>query len=483
MLRFLLTYPLRHKWRFTSIMGVAGGALGWILGPSALLGAAADVPPPISAMITGALVGYCAGASFALWSVGRHNLRVTAALDNMSQGLGMFDSAARLVICNDRYREMYRLTAEQAYPGCPQLDLLVHRKNMGDFQGDPHEFVRTVKRWVVEGKVSTVQNELNGRTIMVTSRPMTDGGWVTTHTDVTERRRQDQETDRLTSQEQRRLVIDAAISAFRQRVQATLNTVTENAIAMRSTAATLFTSSQQTSQRAQAALVTSNDASVNVETAAAAANQLSGSIAEIGLQLGQTHELVGVAVTEADSTNDQITSLACATRKIGDVVKLIQDVAGQTNLLALNATIEASRAGDAGRGFVVVASEVKSLAVQTAKATEEISGQIVSVQNSTGAAVEAIRRITDRMQQIKEFTAAGTGAVQEQNTATGKILQNVVSAASATREIVTVLSEAAGAATETRGSAGTVLTAAEAVESAAIDLRSEVEDFLARVAV
>src|SRR6202035_3047452 len=113
-----------------------------------------------------------------------------------------------------------------------------------------------------------------------------------------------------------------------------------------------------------------------------------------------THNLVGIAANEANTTNQQIGGLAQAAQKIGDVVKLIQDVAGQTNLLALNATIEAARAGDAGRGFAVVASEVKSLAVQTAKATEEIAGQILSVQSSTTSAVAAIRDITQRMHDI-----------------------------------------------------------------------------------
>jgi methyl-accepting chemotaxis protein len=165
------------------------------------------------------------------------------------------------------------------------------------------------------------------------------------------------------------------------------------------------------------------------------------------------------------------------------VVKLIQDVTGQINLLALNATIEAARAGEAGRGFAVVASEVKSLAVQTGKATEEIAAQIAGVQTSTGGAVEAIRRIVERMQEINHHTTAVSAAVHEQNAATGEITQNVTGAASGTKEIVIALSEVAGAATETRGSAETVLATSEAVEKAADDLRVEVEGFLEKVAV
>src|SRR6202035_3878457 len=204
--------------------------------------------------------------------------------------------------------------------------------------------------------------------------------------------------------------------------------------------------------------------------------------AEISRQLGQTHDLVGVAVSEAEATNDQIGSLARAAGKIGDVVKLIQDVAGQTNLLALNATIEAARAGDAGRGFAVVASEVKSLAVQTAKATEEISREILSVQSSTTSAVAAIRDITQRMQDINRYTSAVAGSVEQQETATGEISHNVASAAAGAKAISAALDEVASGVTQTRSSAETMLAATEEVETATAKLRSEFEEFLGTVA-
>ena len=131
--------------------------------------------------------------------------------------------------------------------------------------------------------------------------------------------------------------------------------------------------------------------------------------------------MVRVSVNEAETTNEQIAGLADAAQKIGDVVKLIRDIAGQTNLLALNATIEAARAGEAGRGFAVVASEVKSLAVQTAKATEEIAAQILAVQGSTTIAVDAIRNIAGRMKEISSYTSAVAASVEQQNAATGEI--------------------------------------------------------------
>jgi methyl-accepting chemotaxis protein len=179
-------------------------------------------------------------------------------------------------------------------------------------------------------------------------------------------------------------------------------------------------------------------------------------------------------VSDAGSTNDEIGGLAKAAQKIGDVIKLIQTVAGQTNLLALNATIEAARAGEAGRGFAVVASEVKSLAIQTARATDEITSQIAAVQTSTRTVVEAIGRIAERMGEISRFTASA---------ATSDISRNVASATRGTRQIATVLADVAGAAGETRESAETVLSASEAVATAAGDLRAEVATFLRKVAV
>jgi methyl-accepting chemotaxis protein len=414
----------------------------------------------------------------------KSNARLVTALNNMSEGLCMFDGSTRLVLRNDRYIELYGLPPEVAKPGVTLRELIEHRIRAGAFKGDPDEYVADTLRKMKGGQiVQDVRERPGGIFILVSSRPMPGGGWVATHQDITERRRQDQQRDSLAAQEERRAAIDAAIAAFRQRIEAMLKTVSDSAGAMRSTATTLFASSHKASQRAEGAVHTSNEASTNVEIAASAANELSTSIDEISRQLGQTNNLVGIAASEAGITNSQIGSLAQAAQKIGDVVKLIQDVAGQTNLLALNATIEAARAGDAGRGFAVVASEVKSLAVQTAKATEEIAGQIAAVQSSTGAAVEAIRRIVERMQEINHHTAAVAASVQQQNSATGEITQNVTSAAQGTKDIVSALSEVAGAATETRGSAETMLAASQAVEKAAGDLRTEVEGFLQKVAV
>jgi methyl-accepting chemotaxis protein len=222
---------------------------------------------------------------------------------------------------------------------------------------------------------------------------------------------------------------------------------------------------------------------MNVTNAAMAADELSASISEISRQLGSTTEVLRVASAEANATNREIAGLAEASQKIGDVVALIRHIAGQTNLLALNATIEAARAGEAGRGFAVVASEVKSLAVQTAKATEDISRLIVAVQGSTGSAVEAIHRITERMQEIDRNAAAVAASVEQQSSATSEISNNVASAAEGTNGVVGVLNHLADAATDTQKTAQTVLEVSKTVGNAVSDLRSEVESFLAKVAV
>ena len=170
-------------------------------------------------------------------------------------------------------------------------------------------------------------------------------------------------------------------------------------------------------------------------------------------------------------------------KQIAQKIMIIKEIADQTRLLSLNATIEAARAGEAGRGFAVVASEVKSLAVQTGKATEEIAAQILAVQGSTGIAVEAIRRITGRIQEIDKYTSAVATSVGQQGSATGEISRNVVSASQGTKVVSSILADVTGAIAKTHSSAGKVLTASQAVEAAATNLKEKIEGFLRKVAV
>lgn len=422
-------------------------------------------------------------ATMAAFRYRARNALITIALDNMTQGICMFDKNQRLVISNRRYIELYRLSPEISSPGVTIAEVLKYRAANGTFLSDPEKYRRELLSAMAAGKTTTMEvKSPDGRTIAVINRAMPQGGWVGSHEDITERREAERERAAMSQQQEQRSRIEQAITAFRKRVEDHLHMVTEGAGAMRATAATLLSNSARTSQSAETAVSASNEASGNVETAAIAADQLSGSIGDIGRQLDATTGVVRKAVGEAEGTNREIGALALAAQKIGDVIKLIRNIAGQTNLLALNATIEAARAGEAGKGFAVVASEVKSLAVQTAKATEDIATLITSVQGATGSAVEAIGRIAGRMQEIDGYAAAVSSAVIQQSAATSEISQNVASASEGAKLVVSVLDDVAHAATETRQSAERVLTASQAVEAAAAELRHEVEDFLARVA-
>jgi len=477
-----------RDWRMVVLTGSASFAVSFAILHYALpIGTwTASAPEPVISFFLAALIALAAmSVTTALLArkLRMDNQRMRVAINNMSQGLCMFDGNERLVVCNQRYMEMYKLSADIVKPGCTLQSLLEYRIRNGSFSRDPIEYRRALVGAIAAG--TTTSNEVkskDGRTISVINRPMPGGGWVATHEDVSERRDAARERISMQEQQQRRAIIEQAIASFRKRVEDHLKTVAEGASTMHSTATTLFGNSAQTSTSADGAVSASNEASTNVETAAVAADELSGSINEIGRQLARTTEIVRAAVGEAQGTNHQIIALAQAAQKIGDVIKLIRAIAGQTNLLALNATIEAARAGEAGKGFAVVASEVKSLAVQTAKATEDISRQIMAVQAATTSAVSAIGRISGRMEEIDSCATAVSAAVEEQSAATGEISQNVASASDGTKLVVSVLGDVSGAAAQTRESAESVLTASQAVESAATELRKEVEGFLARVA-
>ncbi len=414
---------------------------------------------------------------------GREIGQLRTAIDSMAQGLCMFDASERLVVCNTQYYQMYNLSPTDVRPGATLSEVLRKRVEKGTFFKDPEQYREEFVAEVQKGRTTVHEVKSNdGRLRLVMNHPMTGGGWIGTHEDITERRQSEQRQAAMQEREERRAVIDEAISRFRMRAETLIKSVADRALEMHSIASSLFDTSGQTSHRAERAVQTSTEASFNIESAESATTELSSSVAEIDRRVNQTAAVVRTAVEQGETTNKDIDALAQVAQKIGDVIKLIRDIAGQTNLLALNATIEAARAGEAGRGFAVVASEVKSLAAQTEKATEDISSQILEVQSAAAKAVDAIGEITGRMHEINSYTSAVAASVQQQGAATGAISQNVAGAANGARQIVAVLREVADATGKSQQSAKTVLGASQSVEEAASQLRDEVESFLKTVA-
>jgi methyl-accepting chemotaxis protein len=287
----------------------------------------------------------------------------------------------------------------------------------------------------------------------------------------------EQEAERA-AREARARNIEELTTRFDQAVSSMLGVVSGAATEMEATAQAMSANADQTNRQATAVAAATEQASAAVQTVATAAEELAASITEIGRQVDQSMHISRAASEEAGRTNDTVQGLAEASAKIGSVVNLINDIASQTNLLALNATIEAARAGDAGKGFAVVAHEVKSLANQTARATEEIAAQIGTVQSATGEAVKAIAGIVTRIGDINQIATAIAGAVEEQSAATAEIARNVQQAAAGTQEVSAHIGGVTQSASETGSAAGEVLASAQALSKEAVELNGVVGSFL-----
>ncbi len=261
-------------------------------------------------------------------------------------------------------------------------------------------------------------------------------------------------------------------------VGAIIGQLATSSAALRQTAEGLAHAAEATGREATGAASGAEQATNNVHSVAAAAEELAASVAEIGRQVGESARIATEAVGEARGTNDTVHGLAEAARRIDDVVRMIGDIAGQTNLLALNATIEAARAGEAGKGFAVVASEVKNLASQTSKATEEISQQIAAMQQATGRTVDAIGTIGSTIERMSDIAGSIAAAVEQQGATTREIARNVADAASRTSEVADGVSRVSNETDATRMTLDGLRQAAEAVAQQGETLRQEMQSFL-----
>jgi methyl-accepting chemotaxis protein len=260
-----------------------------------------------------------------------------------------------------------------------------------------------------------------------------------------------------------------------------IETVSSASTELEASAGTLSSTAERAEELATMVAAASEEASANVQSVASATEEMAASVNEISRRVQDSAQMAGEAVDQARKTNDRVSELSKAATRIGDVVELINTIAGQTNLLALNATIEAARAGEAGRGFAVVASEVKALAEQTAKATGEIGQQITGIQAATQESVNAIKEISVTIEKLSEISATIASAVEEQGAATQEISRNVQQAAQGTQQVSSNITDVQRGAAETGAASSQVLSAAKSLSGDSGRLRTEVSKFLTSV--
>ncbi|QOZ54593.1 methyl-accepting chemotaxis protein [Bradyrhizobium sp. CCBAU 53338] len=280
---------------------------------------------------------------------------------------------------------------------------------------------------------------------------------------------------------QRKAEMHKLADSFESAIGEIVETVSSAATELEASASTLTSTAERGQGLATVVAAASEEASANVQSVASATEELSSSINEISRQVQQSARVANEAVGQARVTTERMSELSMAATRIGDVVELINTIAGQTNLLALNATIEAARAGEAGRGFAVVASEVKALAEQTAKATGEIGQQITGIQAATEQSVGAIKEISDTIEKLSEISSTIAAAVEEQGAATQEISRNVQQAAEGTHQVSSNITDVQRGASETGSASSQVLSAAQMLSGDSNRLKVEVSKFLGTV--
>jgi methyl-accepting chemotaxis protein len=361
-------------------------------------------------------------------------------------------------------RPVKSLTATMGILASGETEVDVDHRERGDELGEMARAVEVFKENAIE-KIRLEQEEENAR------------GQREEQEQADRDREAADNAERLSRQDR----VDTLTSDFGGTVEEILGVVSSQSTEMESTAMSMSDIAKQTMDESVAVSSAAEEASASVQTVAAAAEELSSSIMEISRQVSHSAEISNKAVAASNETNSTIRELAEAAQRIGEVVNLINDIAEQTNLLALNATIEAARAGDAGKGFAVVASEVKNLATQTARATEDIGGQISAIQGTTDHAVEAIEGISKTIGEMNEIATTIASAVEEQGAATSEISRNVQEAAKGTQSVTESIVTVRQATEQTGTASNEVLGSSRELAERFSTLQTEVQAFLENI--
>jgi methyl-accepting chemotaxis protein len=343
----------------------------------------------------------------------------------------------------------------------------------------PIKYINTVMRRLADGDLE-VKIDIDDRKDEIGDMIKTVRVFQENARQVEQLKAQQAENEKRATEEKRKTMNQLA-DGFEKSVGHIVNVVASASTELQASSKNLSEMAEQTSSQTATVAAATEEASASVQTVASAAEELSASISEINRQIAESTRVAGQAVEEVKKTDSTVSTLSEAAAQIGDVVKLIQDIAEQTNLLALNATIEAARAGEAGKGFAVVASEVKNLANQTGRATEEISKKIVTVQSVSNESVAAIRSIGRIIEQIDQITKTIATALSQQDMATREISNNVQQASAGTSEISNSIVNVTHAAKESRNAAEEVLDASNELSKQSETLRGEISKFLTTV--